>query len=293
MFGPQLEPPPSPPPAEVTTFDEQYAPDVREVTAGGEDQAAGKRLSVSLNVTLTSDYTFRGLAQRHDRPSIQPGGELAYRVCDTEHTSTSVFAGLWGDFRVNDLGSGEGIGERFYELDLYAGAEFAWKRLTTRATFTEYTSPTGDFARIHEASVGVSFDDSGLYHGWFERFSLNPSALVAFEFGPDGADGGAHAGVFLSLGVEPTIALGQTRLGKVSISAPVEVGLSLHDYYETATGDKTYGYLNVGGRLTIEPGGVWPVITLAADYTDFGPGAETINGRGGEFSVWMDMAWSF
>lgn len=292
MFGPILDPPPQPPPGEVTTFDEQYGggADVREVGPGvGRDRP----LSVSLNVTLTSDYYFRGLVQRHDRPSVQPGGEAAYRICGSDDSSLSVFGGFWADIPVNDLGSGVGLGDRFYELDLYAGAEVSWKRLTGRATFMEYLSPTGDFARIHEAIVSLALDDSGLYAGRLARFSINPSALVAFEMGPDGADGGAHAGVFLSLGVEPTIAVGPTRLGEVTISAPVEVGLSLSDYYETATGDETYGYVSVGGRLSIEPGGAWPTVTLAADYLELGPGGEAYSGRGSEFIVWMDLAWSF
>ncbi len=292
MFGPQLEPPPPPPPAEMTTFERQYAPDVRATTEGGAGDANDSRLSFALNITLTSDYYFRGIAQRNDRPSVQPGAEAAYRVCERESTALSVYAGLWGDIRVNDLG-GESLAQRFYELDVYAGAELTYKRLATRVTFTEYLSPTGDFARVHELSFAASFDDSGLYGESLEKFSIHPAALVAFEIGPDGADGGPHAGVFLSLGVEPTIDLGRTPVGNLTLSAPVELGLSLGDYYETPTGDETFGYLSAGVRLTLEPGGAWPAMTLGADYVELGPGGEAFAGRGSELTLSMDMAWAF
>ncbi len=298
MFGPQLEPPPDPP--AITTFEQQYGPAAsrpgNQPGAQPDSQPGGApddRLSVSLSLTLASDYYFRGIAQRNDRASLQPGLEAAYLVHDGDRVDASVFAGLWADLRVHDLADGGSIGDRFYELDLYAGIELACGRFAGRAAFTEYLSPTGDFSRIHEFSLALALDDSGLYGERFEHLTINPAVLVAFEVGPDGADGGSSAGVFLSLGIEPTWEVGATHIGDVSVSAPVEVGISLSDYYETPAGDKTLGYVSVGARLALDPGGAWPVITLGADYIDLADGGKALAGRGSEVTLSMDLAWSF
>jgi hypothetical protein len=60
------------------------------------------------------------------------------------------------------------------------------------------------------------------------------------------ADGGASEGTYLELGLGPAFSRSTW-----SLTVPVRVGLSLGDYYESLTGDDTFGFLSVAGVVTI------------------------------------------
>ena len=72
---------------------------------------------------------------------------------------------------------------------------------------------------------------------------------MAFEL-EGGADGGANEGIYTGIGLEPSFSIYD---GAVSVGAglPLEVGLSAGDYYETATGDETFGYFSAGASVTV------------------------------------------
>jgi hypothetical protein len=72
--------------------------------------------------------------------------------------------------------------------------------------------------------------------------------LIAQELGDNGADGGAKKGTYVELGIGPSFPLGG---GKATLAIPVKVGLSAKDYYELAGVDNKFGFLDVGGLLTV------------------------------------------
>ncbi len=74
--------------------------------------AEGRKLELSANVGLTSDYVFRGLSQTAEHPAIQGGFDATYGM---------LYAGVWAsnlDFGVNTATT-KNLAD--IELDVYAG----------------------------------------------------------------------------------------------------------------------------------------------------------------------------
>lgn len=102
----------------------------------------GASADVTGNVSLTSDYVFRGISQTDEDPAIQGGFDYAH--------SSGAYAGVWAsnvDFVDGD--------EAEIEIDLYAGmtgkvGELGWK-----------------FGGLYYAYPGVS-DSSGLDYDYWE-----------------------------------------------------------------------------------------------------------------------------
>lgn len=72
----------------------------------------GRKLELSANVGLTSDYVFRGVSQTAEHPAIQGGMDATYGI---------FYAGFWGsnlDFGTNAAGTKD---KADLELDIYAG----------------------------------------------------------------------------------------------------------------------------------------------------------------------------
>lgn len=67
---------------------------------------------ISANVTLTSDYRFRGISQSNDDIAIQGGFDLAFE--------NGIYVGTWGSSVDFGTADGEGV-DGTLELDYYAG----------------------------------------------------------------------------------------------------------------------------------------------------------------------------
>jgi hypothetical protein len=145
--------------------------------------------------------------------------------------------------------------------------------LTTSYFF--YTSPNKAFTTAQELDLKLAWDDSEAFGAW----SMQPWLNVAIEtvntaFGPDG-------GVGLQFGVGPTLYAAED--GSFTLTAPAEVGLAIHDYYEHTSGmESTFGYANVGLAASIpltfvpESAGAWS-LGLAGKYFFFGSTLESAN----------------
>ena len=161
----------------------------------------------------------------------------------------TLTAGMWNSIHGEATGSqtSDTSVEHWYESDVYISLTAAWEKWTLDATYTWYLSPNDAFEHIQEIAFTVSFDDSDLLGAW----SLQPYATLAIETGSNFADGAdSDRGVYLGLGIGPGFdaALGQSRTLRVSF--PIEVGLSLSDYYQDASGDDDFfGYASLGIRL--------------------------------------------
>lgn len=206
------------------------------------DAPSADKLSFSLSADITNTYFFRGIFQTADDFVFQPGAELGFDIVETDAVSYSGFAGVWSSFQDSNGATGDGIAANHYELDLYAGLAAQIDRLALAAVYTAYTSPNDSFAQIDEIRLDATYDDTDLFA---EGFALNPSATLAFEL--DGTAAGSDEGVFLGFRVAPAVFESETPAGNLTIEIPAEIGLSLDNYYQDASGDSDFfGYFDIG-----------------------------------------------
>ncbi|TXS94233.1 hypothetical protein FV139_11610 [Parahaliea maris] len=126
---------------------------------------------ISANVTLTSDYRFRGISQSNDDIAIQGGFDLGF--------DNGIYIGTWGssvDFLTAD---GEGV-DGSLELDYYVG----WAMETESGVgidvgYLYYDYPgddglEGDFQEIYgsvsfwDITLGIAYSDD--YYAETEKF---------------------------------------------------------------------------------------------------------------------------
>ena len=255
------------------------------------------RLALALSLTSTSDYFFRGIVQRADSLNLQPAAHLSFLALDAGDTSLSLFAGLWGSFS-DDRASGHRSGPReyWYEQDAYAGVSLSVDRFTLDAAYTWYFSPASDFTEVEDITLAASFDDAGLWDA-AGRFSMNPSASIAFE--TRNAASGPDSGVWLGLGLTPTVPLGDSFLGPMTLSFPMEVGVSLDNYYQRSDGSSdAFGYSGLGATLTFDMGERFgdaaPTLDMGVKHLLLGGVLDDLNaGHSGETAFTIGLGWSF
>ncbi len=254
-------------------------------------------LSLELSLAYTSDYFFRGIVQRSDAFNLQAAAELSFQVFEKDNCALSIIGGSWSNFS-DDLAPGHSgsFTDHWYEHDAYAGLSFSAGRFTLDATYTWYFSPASDFAEVEDITLTVSYDDSG-HWGDEGRFSLNPSVSMAFE--TRNAASGPDSGVWLGLGLEPTIALGESFLGPATLSFPAGVGLSLDDYYQRADGSSdTFGYAEVGAKVSFDVaerfGSAAPTLDVGVSRLMLGGVLDDLNeGDSDEVVFTVGLSWSF
>lgn len=221
--------------------------EVREASAeplqdeASDTESLASRISLDVSLRYTSGYFYRGIVQKTDSFNLQPSVELGFELIETEEFSLSLLGGSWSNFSDDRAeGSSSSFTEYWYEHDAFVGLSAGIDRLSLGAVYTWYASPSSDFTEYEDLTLSLSYDDSGL---WDDdgHFSLNPRVSVAFE--TRNAAVGPDSGVWLGLGIEPTVDLGECMLGPTTLSFPVGVGLSLDDYYQRGDGSsETFGY---------------------------------------------------
>jgi hypothetical protein len=266
-------------------------------TLGGETQPSSSRFSLDLSVRFTSDYFFRGIAQKTDSFNLQPSAELGFTIVESGNFTLSVFGGTWSSFSDDRADGASGsFSEYWYEHDAYVGVSAGFGRVGLDAIYTWYASPSSDFTEYEDLTLSLSFDDSGLWDDG-DRFSINPSVSVAFE--TKNAAVGPDSGVWLGLGLEPSVLLGETPLGPTTLSIPLAVGLSLDDYYQRADGSsETFGYAEVGVKLAFDLSGplgsAAPTLDIGASYLFLEGALDDFNGGdSGELMFSAGLSWSF
>lgn len=203
-------------------------------------------MTLAVNVDVPTLYVFRGIVQEGDpKLTAFPSADLGIALGggDGAVKSVGLNLGTWHSLNGGSSGSDGGSGKMHYEEDFYAtfGLGFG-AGVSLGATFTAYTSPNQSFGTVKELSFKLA-----------KANLLNPYGVVAFELSgaADGVDEGT--GTYLELGVGPAVPLGG---GKATLTVPVKIGLSLSDYYQGADGDEKFGYLDIGGLITVPLTGV-------------------------------------
>ena len=196
-----------------------------------EASAPTKIYTVTTGLDFTSAYLFRGIPQESGGAIGQPYADVAFGF---NHGITADF-GTW-----NSIHSTADVGN-WYESDYFASLTFTAGKLKPGLLYTSYTSPADRFSTVQELAGTLVFDDSK------SGFPISPKIVLAFELGDGEADGGENKGTYLELGIKPALKLAP----KATLYIPVKTGLSVNHYYEGPTGDNTFGYLDLGGPLSV------------------------------------------
>ena len=228
------------------------------VTSALADSPNNGKLSFSIGSDITTAYYFRGIVQETDGFIVQPYGEVGVTLFEGNGVITSVKAtgGIWNSVHSEQTGaSGDGA-DNWYEADLYGGASVGlFEKLDMGVAYIAYTSPNDAFATVQEVDFSFGFDDSDL----LGPLALSPSATLAVE--TQNTAFGENEGVYLELGVEPGLTLGEGRSYPVSLSLPLTLGLGPDDYYEARGREDTFGYFD---------GGIVAAIPLALIPEEYG-----------------------
>ena len=254
-------------------------PAAEPVAAAPAEPAAGNtgRISLTAGLDFSSAYFFRGIFQEDEGlvtwPAVDVGVTLAQG--DGALSKVAVNVGLWNSLHTGPSGSDGPADDPWYEADFYTSLTFAFSGgFTFSPIYTVYTSPNKRFGTVKELAMKFSFADAEK----LGKFALSPYALFAFEL-EGNADGGAHSGKYLELGIAPGLPLAG---GKASLTFPVKLGLSMSDYYEGATGNDTFGYFDVGvaGSVPLsfigKQYGAWS-LRGAIDVLAFGDNMKALN----------------
>jgi hypothetical protein len=242
------------------------------------DSNPGKvRLAASYD--FTNAYMFRGLRQDDTRVIMFPFAEARFDLHDDKDglTDVALRVGTWNSLNTGAAGAAGPSGKIWYESRFYSAVDFTFgSGVTFGASYTAYPSPNNSFSTVKELGFRLSADERSAPGG----LVLRPHALLAFELdtapGLGQADGGQKAGTYLEFGVAPGISG-----SGLSIAFPLTVGLSLHNYYELAGVDHTFGYLSLGAiaRLPIfrsKTYGAWD-IHGGFEFQSLGDTAEAFN----------------
>lgn len=222
--------------------------------AGAEEQGPNTgRISLNAGVDFPSRYYFRGILQEREDYIIQPFGDLTFNLYEGKGplSALNLTLGVWNSLHGGPTGV-EGTTtvdpKVWYEADFFATLSTTlFEDFTTGVTYTAYMSPNDSFATVHEVALNLTYNDAKL----LGAFALNPTLLLGFETKGQ-ADGGAHRGGVIQIGVEPGLTLLEKSTYPVSLSFPVAVSLSLYDYYEFGTGnDDTFGAFSAGAKASL------------------------------------------
>ncbi len=190
-----------------------------------------------------TDYFFRGYrthaSGNDDGIIVQPWFEFGANLIDSDDFILAAKAGTWGSIHEQTGSSNSG---KILETDYYVGLDFIFGPVTIGATYQYYTYP-GDFAdTTEEAGITVKYDDTQMMENANIAFTLSPYVSVYKET----TDKNGTQDSYLELGLSPKfdVPVGE---GKVAVSIPLAVGISLDDFYFDDDGDEeTIGFLSIG-----------------------------------------------
>lgn len=214
-----------------------------------DEEEVGSRFYGSVQLDITNAYFFRGMLNERDDFIMQPWAELYLNLFASDDgpiRDVSIGFGVWNSIHDDDT-LAENSPHNLYETDWYPvisiGLPFD---LTFIATYYWYTSPNGAFDTVQELDLEVAWDDSEV----LGRFSLEPWMNWAIE--TERTSLGNDEGVGLQMGVEPLLYEFDNEMFPLAFTAPLELGLSVVDYYEGDDGsDETFGYFSYGVTATL------------------------------------------
>jgi hypothetical protein len=225
-----------------------------------EETGFMSRFSGIIQSDFTNVYFFRGILQEKHGFIAEPWGELYFNAFSAEEgpiRDVTLGAGVWASFHTEETLAVDGP-HSLYETDWYPLISISFAHnISLTTTYYWYTSPNGAFATAQELNFKLAWDDSET----FGRWAMAPYVNFAVEtrrtaFGPNEGSG-------VQMGIGPTLfTFFEGSDMPVTLSAPIELGLAIDDYYEEEDGDEnTFGYLNFGLTASVPlpfiPVGSW------------------------------------
>ena len=185
----------------------------------------------SSNVSLTSNYLYRGISQTGDRGAIQGGFDYAH--------SSGIYAGVWGS-NISWLGDGGVAIKSSLELDTYAGykggfaEDFSYDLGFLRYNYTGEYAPGAVDANTNEVYGSI---------GWkWLTAKYSHSLTNLFGFADSSGSGYLDLGASYTL-EEPGVTLG-AHFGKQTIKGSANAGYDYSDYKLSAS--KDFGGYGIG-----------------------------------------------
>ncbi len=154
---------------------------VRAQTAAAPDPAPSPH-ALSANVTVVSDYRFRGIAQTYRGPAIQGGFDYSH--------ASGFYLGNWD----SNVASQVYIGGAGIEMDVYGGYKRSFGKSAFDIGYIYYYYPNAEFRSA--ANGSRSFDTQEVYLGGSWRWLSLKYSLAAsdyFGLGPSQVNGGYWA----------------------------------------------------------------------------------------------------
>jgi hypothetical protein len=236
-------------------------------------------VDIGASIDFVNQYVFRGVRQNSDGIAMWPAVDVRLTVHSSEGAlrRVRVGGGFLSSIHTGDTGSRGPKGQAWYEARVSGSVGFDFAAgVSLETSYTSFTSPNDMFTSVKEVAVRGAIEGRPIF-----GLALDPYALAAFELdagpGEGQLDGGRHAGRYLELGLAPKYAI-----GRLTLSTPVAVGLSVGDYYELAMQDHAFGFATVAGVLTVPlPGssalGSWNV-RGSLQYGALGTTTKAFNG---------------
>ncbi len=183
-------------------------------------------IETSANVSLTSNYIWRGMSQTDDTPAIQGGFDLGYK---------GIYIGVWGsnvdfdgdDSQDEDNNWIDGDSDASVELDFYAGyaselmgvsydvgyVQYTYPSDTDNSNFGEFYTKLGYDFKILSVSgmyyVGIDTNDANdIGDDWKPQngYELGVSVPLPFEVSLDTSFGQYnHTGNYYSAGLSKSL----------------------------------------------------------------------------------------
>lgn len=191
-------------------------------TLGAAATASAEDLPITANVSMSTDYLFRGVTQTNNNPAVQGG-------FDYEHES-GFYAGVWGS-NVAFAGSVELDGYFGYANELPSG--FAYD-----VGFIHYNYPG-------EGNANPEGDTDEIYLGGsYKWFSASYSYALSNLFGVADSDGSGY----LALGAEYTFEGPAVTVGAHYGMSDIENGNDYDDYNISVS--KSFGSFDVSAMYS-------------------------------------------
>lgn len=204
------------------------------------------RVSFNIGMDIPTRYYFRGILQEENGLIAQPYFEANVNLYEGEQLTATAIGGIWNSIHSEHTGSSLDQPKAWYEFDAYGGMALGWENLEFSGIWTTYLSPSGAFSEVNDIALGIGYDDSG----HLGAFALNPA--ITFILETKGTAFGVNKGDLLQLSAGPEFEITEGDR-PVTLGVPVELGLSLDDYYErtdtsdpSGKNDETFGYFQTG-----------------------------------------------
>ena len=216
-------------------------------------------------IDYTPAYYRRGYLQNNGGLTVQPFLTGGCSLNPGEPIVVNPYVTSWNSFGLNELDDRMAV-----MVEGMAGVFLTTGPFSLDINYAFYnSSPIDGTSSVHEAGAKLAFDFASLWAGRGERpaFSLRSFAGINLETYDEK---GTHD-AYWELGLEPALRLlwGEQRL---SLSVPVQFGLSARDYYFNSRGQETLlGYTTVGLSASVslpswQCGGKW-FLTTSIYYT--------------------------